>query len=183
MHRLDYTRYTQAVVYAFQQHQGQKRIEANGVVDYIVHPLRVTEHLRHIVGCQDVEILCAAVLHDTIEDSGTRYDEILDLFGDRVASIVAELTNDSRLPKKQRHEEMLDRLTEISPEAKLVKLADRYDNLLSIRELDPDKGQRFLTETSLMLQALRGACLALETAIEGLLASTRSPHLPQEKES
>ena len=107
---MDYTLYANAVAFACEQHRGQKRSEADGEIDYVVHPIRVAEHLRRIAGVDDVETLCAAVLHDTIEDSGTRYDELAELFGDRVARIVAELTNDSRLPKAERHADMLRRL-------------------------------------------------------------------------
>jgi guanosine-3',5'-bis(diphosphate) 3'-pyrophosphohydrolase len=166
---LDYTLYAKAIVFACEQHRGQKRIEADGEVDYIIHPLRVAEHLRRLAGIDDVVILCAAVLHDTIEDSGTRYDELADAFGDRVARIVAELTNDSRLPKTERHEDMIRRAATMSPDAKLIKLSDRYDNMLSVVATDSGKRQRILEETPRLLHSLRGACPALESAIEILL--------------
>ena len=171
---MDYTLYAKAVAFACDQHRGQKRAEAGGEVDYIVHPLRVAEHLRRLAGVDDVGILCAAVLHDTIEDSGTRFDELAASFGDRVACIVAELTNDSRLPKAERHEDMIRRAESMSPEAKLVKLADRYDNLRSAANADSGKRQRILTETPRLLISLRGACPALESAIEKLLAQLAS---------
>ena len=161
---MDYTIVARAVVFAFEQHRGQKRLEAEGQVDYIVHPLRVAEHLRRLARCEDVEVLCAAVLHDTIEDSGTRYDELAEAFGDRVARIVVELTNDSRLPKAERHEDMLRRMATTSPEARLIKLADRYDNLRSV--VDAGKRQRILHETPRLLASLRGTCPALESAID-----------------
>ena len=166
----DYTLIAKAIAFACEQHRGQKRTESDGEVDYVVHPIRVAEHLRRLAGCDDIEILCAAVLHDTIEDSGTRYDELAEEFGDRVARIVAELTNDSRLPKAERHEDMIRRVAEISPQAKLIKLSDRYDNLLSVVSADSGKRRRILEETPRLLIALRGACPALESAIEKLLA-------------
>jgi guanosine-3',5'-bis(diphosphate) 3'-pyrophosphohydrolase len=162
---VDYTVYARAVVFACEQHRGQKRTEAGGEVDYVVHPIRVAEHVRHIAKSDDPEILCAAVLHDTIEDSGTRYDEIAEAFGDRVASIVAELTNDSRLPKAARHEDMIRRAATISLEAKLIKLADRYDNVCSMTVSDAGKRRRLIEETPHLLTALRGACPNLEDAI------------------
>ena len=168
---MHYTDYARAVVFAFEQHRGQKRLESAGETDYIVHPLRVAEHLRALAGCRDVEILCAAVLHDTIEDSATRYDELAAAFGDRVAHIVAELTNDSRLAKAPRHEDMLRRMATVSPEAKLIKLADRYDNLHS-GPADRSKWERLLSETPRLLEALGGTCPALERAIEELLRKT-----------
>ena len=166
---MEYTLFAKAIAFACEQHRGQKRAEADGEVDYVVHPLRVAEHLRRLAGVDDVEILCAAVLHDTIEDSGTRYDELAAAFGDRVARIVAELTSDSRLPKAERHEEMIRRAATMSPEAKLVKLSDRYDNLLTVTAADPGKRRRIREETPRLLNSLRGAGPALESAIEKLL--------------
>lgn len=168
---MDYTIYAQAVAFACEVHRGQKRSEFGRVVNYVVHPLRVAEHLRHRANCNDVEILCAAVLHDTIEDSGVRYDEIAESFGDRVARIVAEVTNDSRLPKQQRHEAMIHHLATASTEAKLIKLADRYDNVWSVSSADPAKFERILRETPRLLESLRGTCQPLESAIESLLQS------------
>jgi guanosine-3',5'-bis(diphosphate) 3'-pyrophosphohydrolase len=165
----DYALIARAIVFAVEQHRGQTRQEHGGAVDYVVHPLRVAEHVRRLAGCDDVDVLCAAVLHDTIEDSGTRYDELAAAFGDRVARIVAELTNDSRLPKAARHEDMIRRLASASPEAKLIKLADRYDNLLSVVGADMDKRQRILVETPKLLIALRGTCPAIESAVANLL--------------
>jgi len=172
---VDYTLFAKAIAFACEQHRGQKRQEADGEVVYVVHPLRVAEHLRRLAGVDDVEILCAAVLHDTIEDSGTRYDELAEAFGGRVARIVAELTNDSRLPKAERHADMIRRVASASPEAKLVKLADRYDNLrcASAAGSDPGKRERILNETPIMLASMKGVCPVLESAIEGELKTLR----------
>lgn len=170
---MDYTAYAKAVAFACTQHLGQKRTEFDGEVDYVVHPIRVAEHVRRLARVDDVEILCAAVLHDTIEDSATRYDELAEAFGDRVASIVAELTNDSRLPKAARHEDMIRRAATMSREAKLIKLADRYDNLCSVTSLDPGKLRRILQETPGLLVGLRGVCETLEAAIEAKLTDIR----------
>lgn len=182
---MDLSLYNRAVLFAVEAHRGQKRIEVDGETDYVVHPLRVAEHLSRLAGCDETEILAAAVLHDTIEDSGTRYDELAAKFGERVARIVCELTNDSRLPKHERHEDMIRRLAAASPEAKLIKLADRYDNLQSAagayaRSGGPGthephaelaaKRRRLIEETPRLLASLRGACPALEAVIERLLA-------------
>ncbi len=172
---MDYTLFAKAIAFACEQHRGQKRSEADGEIDYVVHPIRVAEHVRQLAGVNDVEILCAAVLHDTIEDSGTRYDELAAAFGDRVAQIVAELTNDSRLPKKARHEDMIRRLATASREAKLIKLADRYDNLrcASAANADSGKRDRMLSETPIMLASMQGVCPALAAAIEAEMEKLR----------
>jgi (p)ppGpp synthase/HD superfamily hydrolase len=65
---------------------------------------------------------------------------------------------------------MIRRMATGSHEAKLIKLSDRYDNLLSVRRVDSGKRQRILEETPRLLISLRGACPVLESAIEKLLA-------------
>jgi len=68
---VDYTTIAQAILYAVQQHRGQQRHDGQ---PYVIHPLRVAEHVRRLGGTDNPEVICAAILHDTIEDSGTRYD-------------------------------------------------------------------------------------------------------------
>jgi (p)ppGpp synthase/HD superfamily hydrolase len=88
---------------------------------------------------------------------------------------VAELTNDSRLSKDARHEDMIRRLAHASSEAKLIKLADRYDNLLSVTPTAAEKRHRILSETPRLLVSLKGTCARLESAISEQLDSMR-PH-------
>lgn len=168
---MHYTLFANAVVFAAREHHGQTRNEASGEVDYVIHPIRVAEHLRRLADVQDVELLCAAVLHDTIEDSGTRYDEIVEAFGERVARIVAELSNDCRLPKHERHEDMIRRLVTASNDAKVIKLADRLDNLTHIHLWNAERRLRFIAETHRLLdEALGGICPPLEHAIRQRLS-------------
>src|ERR1043165_3577219 len=117
----------QAAVFACRQHAGQTRDD--GTTPYAVHVFRVAEYLRSIAGEQDNEVLCAALLHDTIEDTGITYDAVAAQFGTGVATLVAELTNDNRLPKAQRRGAMIDHMFALSPRAKRIKLADRLDNV------------------------------------------------------
>lgn len=85
--------------------------------------------IRDIFGIDDPAILSAALLHDTIEDTETDYDEVSETFGRKVADIVGQVSKDKRLPAKQRDELCFQGLKSASWQAKLVKLADTYDNL------------------------------------------------------
>src|SRR5258706_8892304 len=89
-----------AAVFGCQMHDGQTRDD--GKTPYAIHLFRVVEYLRTIGDERDEDVLCAALLHDTIEDRGITYDTVAQQFGEEVASLVAELTNDNRLPKAQR---------------------------------------------------------------------------------
>lgn len=166
-----------AMALAVLYHQHQKRGETYpGVeeVPYVVHPFRVAELLRMIGGIDDPEILAAALLHDLIEDSGARYDEIARACGERVAGIVAELSNDSRLPQRRRHEDMFERLKQASWEAKVIKLADRLDNLRAYENKPGGNPERFFAQTHRLLEILKGTCPPLEQALRERLAEAEA---------
>lgn len=115
-----------AVSFAALAHQGQTR--KDGRTPYIAHPLRVTLIVRHLFAIDDETALVAAILHDTIEDTTTDYDDLLERFGREAADAVAALTKDARLSEADR-EAAYDRgLSAASWQARAVKLADVYDN-------------------------------------------------------
>jgi guanosine-3',5'-bis(diphosphate) 3'-pyrophosphohydrolase len=97
---------------------------------YFTHPVRVALTIACVFGFQDdQEILAAALLHDTIEDTDTDYDDIHDAFGKNVADYVAAMTKDMRLIESKR-EVAYDRQLADGPwQGRLIKLADVYDNL------------------------------------------------------
>lgn len=123
-----------AASFAARKHQGQTR--ADGQTPYFSHVARVTLILTHVFGVQDEEILTAALLHDTLEDTATDYDELATLFGERVADAVVMLTKNVMLPKKEREEDYVVRLRKASEDVMIAKMADVYDNL-SDRVLSP----------------------------------------------
>lgn len=116
-----------AASFAARKHQGQTR--ADQQTPYFSHVARVTLILTHVFGVQDEEILTAALLHDTLEDTATDYDELAGLFGERVANAVVMLTKNVMLPKKEREEDYVRRLRKASEDVMIAKMADIYDNL------------------------------------------------------
>jgi (p)ppGpp synthase/HD superfamily hydrolase len=123
-----------AKAFATVAHIGQKRKYSDA--DYIVHPIRVAEHVQSL-GSSD-EMIAAAYLHDTIEDCGIKKEEINEMFGEKVANLVDELTDkhmDERdekgvkLLRKVRRAKEDARLAKISDEAKIIKICDVIDNL------------------------------------------------------
>ena len=124
------------------QHEGQTRRDGS---PYHLHPFRVCDHARLIlqelalppVGRPaDVEILAAALLHDTIEDCGCDYEDIADRFGPRVADMVAVLSDDKRLPEKLRLEEYRRSLRTAPAWVEAIKLADLVDNATDLANAD-----------------------------------------------
>lgn len=119
--------YTKALLFATEKHAGQKRNSYG--VDYICHCVGVATNVRRS-RCFDEEILAAALLHDTLEDTATTYEELVEKFGKKVADLVKELTNDDKrkkeLGKVKYTEEKFEQMTD---EAVFIKLCDMHDNL------------------------------------------------------
>ena len=108
-------------------HQGQTR--KDGKTPYIAHPFHVAMTVRDIFGVDDPVALAAALLHDVIEDATADYDDLANEFGPEVAAVVAALTKDKRRPEALREAEYDRRLAAAPWQARLIKLADVYDNI------------------------------------------------------
>jgi guanosine-3',5'-bis(diphosphate) 3'-pyrophosphohydrolase len=126
-----------AIHYAAGQHVNQFRKNSSND-PYIVHPIEVMNILREC-GVTDVNTLCGGVLHDTVEDTGTKADDLITLFGNDVCRIVMECTDDKSLSKVQRKQLQIEHASTISNEAKLVKLADKYSNIKGLSTDAPAK--------------------------------------------
>lgn len=123
--------------FSAEKHKSQKRKNSAGD-PYFVHPLHVAYILAQN-GINNINVLCAAVLHDTVEDTGTTRDELIELVGEYITNIVYECTDNKSLPKVQRKIDQIEHAKHISHEAKLVKLADKYSNLSTIASDPPAK--------------------------------------------
>lgn len=120
----------QAVNFSAYKHRDQRRKNSKQI-PYINHPLSVAARLV-AAGVQDVDILVAAILHDTVEDTDTTIDEVMKKFGPSVASIVSHCSDDKSLPKQERKRLQIEHARHCSHDAKLVKLADKLDNLTDL---------------------------------------------------
>jgi (p)ppGpp synthase/HD superfamily hydrolase len=121
-----------AASFAAREHAGQMR--KDGETPYFAHPTRVALTVCHVFGETDETALVAALLHDLIEDTKTDYDDLVEEFGEDVADAVADLTKDARLPEEKRELAYDERLKRASWQARLVKLADVYDNFSDSRD-------------------------------------------------
>lgn len=127
--------FRRAVRFAVRKHKGQLR--GDGKTPYIAHPLKVAHILRQHANVNDPHVLAAAVLHDTLEDTDTSYDELRSLFGAEVADVVLEVTNDNTLPKPQQKQAQIDKAPTLSARASQVKIADKIANLADIIQAPP----------------------------------------------
>lgn len=162
----------QAMAFAADKHRNQRRKDAEAS-PYINHPIALANVLANEGGVQDVTVLCAAVLHDTIEDTETTADELRALFGDQVAAVVLEVTDDKSLDKAQRKQLQIEHAAHCSPQAKLVKLADKICNLRDLVASPPadwsaERKQAYFDWAAAVVAGLRGVHPGLEAVFDGL---------------
>ena len=155
-----------AVHFAADKHRFQKR-KGEDASPYINHPIAVAEVLASVGGVRDLAVLQAAILHDTLEDTKTTRRELIARFGAKVASMVAEVTDDKRLPKPRRKQLQVEHAPHLSRGAKLVKLGDKTCNLLDVAN-SPPKGWNeerqlgYIEWSRRVVDGCRGASPALE---------------------
>ena len=125
-----------AIEFAARKHRLQRRKDADAS-PYINHPVALMWVLCVEAGVCDVEILSAAALHDTIEDTETTRDEIKKGFGKKIADIVAEVTDDKSLPKEERKRLQIENAPHKSSAASLVTIADKISNLRDVAANPP----------------------------------------------
>jgi GTP diphosphokinase / guanosine-3',5'-bis(diphosphate) 3'-diphosphatase len=125
-----------AIAFAAEKHRDQRRKDAQAS-PYINHPLQVAHVLASEGGVSDLKTLIAAVLHDTVEDTETTFEELVERFGKKVACVVKEVTDEKMLPKVQRKREQVERAPQLSKRAAVVRLADKTCNLRDIATHPP----------------------------------------------
>ena len=129
---------TRAMEYAAEKHRGQTRKDAIST-PYINHPIALAHLLADVGGITDANIIAAALLHDTVEDTDATVEDIKELFGKEIMAIVIEVTDDKSLSSSERKRLQIENAAHISQEAKLVKLADKICNLQDMLERPPVK--------------------------------------------
>ena len=159
-----------ALAFAASKHRDQRRKDAQAS-PYINHPIALAEVLAGEGGVSDVEVLAAALLHDTIEDTATTAEELRAEFGERIAGMVAEVTDDQQLVKAERKRLQIVHAAGLSPGARLVKLADKICNLRDVAERPPAKWdlqrrQEYFEWAKKVIDRLRGANGKLEAAFD-----------------
>lgn len=164
--------FIRAVAFAAHKHRDQRRKDP-AASPYINHPIALADVLANDGGIDDEEVLCAAVLHDTVEDTETTIEELAELFGSRIAAIVDEVTDDKRLAKQERKQRQVEHAPHISTQAKLVKLADKICNVRDILHSPPEgwtvsRQQRYLHWAAEVIAGVRGVHPRLEAMFDEL---------------
>ena len=160
----------QAAYFAAEKHKTQRRKDAEKT-PYINHPLALANVLAVECGIDDVEVICGALLHDTIEDTETEPAELIAAFGENITRIVLEVTDDKELLKIERKEAQVAHAPHISDQAKLVKLADKISNLRDISASPPigwsvERKQEYFDWAARVIEGLRGVHPGLEALFD-----------------
>src|SRR4051812_43444385 len=110
-----------ALSFSARQHSTQRRKDA-AASPYINHPIELAACLSNEGGVTELPVLMAALLHDTVEDTGATLPQLTELFGAQVSAIVGEVTDDKSLSKAERKQRQVEHAPHLSREARLVKL-------------------------------------------------------------
>jgi len=142
---------------------------------YILHPLAVARALVEEGGVDDAELLAAALLHDTLEDTDTTASELETAFGPRIAKLVAEVSDDKALPKAERKRLQVERAGRASPAAQQLKIADKLCNLRDIVAIPPadwsvERKRAYFDWAKEVVDRVRGANAALAARFDEIYA-------------
>ncbi len=175
---MSFARLLAAMDFAAEKHRAQRRKGA-GDVPYINHPVRVARLLAEVGGVDDEEVLMAAVLHDTLEDTATTRTELEAAFGPAVRRLVEEVTDDKSLPKGERKRLQIVHAAELSAGAAAIKLADKIANVGDLIHAPPvawtpQRISDYLDWAEAVVRGLPKVNAALEARFGEVLAEARA---------
>ncbi len=161
---------------AAEQHRYQRR-SGYERLPYINHLIKVADALLRIGGETDPDLLLAALLHDIIEDTEVTETDLARRFNPRVGGIVAELTDDMRLPHEVRKRLQVERAPGLSPDARKIRIADKASNIRDLIDYPVDwpleKKRYYVTNAVEVIDCIRGASPPLEAWFDKTAAEAR----------
>ena len=163
---------SEAAELAARRHNGMAR-KGRGNEPYINHLAEVANLLSQTTDGEDAELVAAGWLHDTIEDTETTHDELAQRFGSRVAGLVAEVTDDMSLPKRERRQKQVEDAPSKSVDAKLIKIADKISNIRARMVPAPSREERDdLTDYLAFAEKVVAGCRGEDERLDQLFDET-----------
>lgn len=168
----EFSNYWKALTFAFKNYGDLKRKSGN--IPYIVHPIRITSILR-AAGFSEFEdevIMISALFHDLIEDTDMTFEDISNQYGEKVASIVLELSK----PENGDKDDWLRAFNKMSHQAQIIKMVDRIDNLsdMDVGSWSIKKRKSYAEQAKIILETCGKAhselALVLKSVIENILS-------------
>ena len=158
-----------AMSFAAHKHKDQRRKDKEAS-PYINHPIGLAEVLVNVGNVTAINTICAALLHDTVEDTETTQEELTETFGAEISDIVMEVTDDKSLSREDRKQAQIDHAMHLSSEARAVKLADKICNLGDVSTSPPDwsleRRQQYFDWAKNVIDGLRGDWSELEAEFD-----------------
>ena len=159
-----------ALAFAAYKHRRQRRKDPEAS-PYINHPIALAHVLADEGGVTNSKILAAAILHDTIEDTETTYEELKQRFGKTIAGVVREVSDDKTLSKIDRKRLQIEHAEHLSRRARLVKLADKICNVRDVASSPPHdwplaRRREYFDWAKAVVDRIRGTNKKLELAFD-----------------
>ena len=159
-----------SISFAAHKHKDQRRKDKDAS-PYINHPIALAEVLVNVSNITDTATICAALLHDTVEDTETTPEELSATFGQEICDIVMEVTDDKSLSRKARKRAQVEHAPHLSSKARAVKLADKISNLRDVAANPPpdwslERKQQYFDWSKMVIDGLRGEWPELETLFD-----------------
>ncbi len=163
-----------ALSFAAHKHKDQRRKDV-AASPYINHPISLANILCNEGHVTDIDVICGALLHDTIEDTDTSPEELQREFGEAIRDIVLDVTDDKTLSKAERKLRQIEHAAHASDKAKLVKLADKISNLRDVAGNPPadwtlQRRQEYFDWAKQVVDPMRGVHPGLEKLFDEVYA-------------
>jgi (p)ppGpp synthase/HD superfamily hydrolase len=162
--------FARALDFAARKHAHQRR-KGELAEPYVNHLSDVARLLAEATKGEDVTIVIAGLLHDTLEDTETSFEELAKEFGQDVAELVAEVTDDKALPKAERKRLQIETAPHKSARARMIKLADKTSNLHSLissppRDWSGERIREYIDWSGKVVAGCRGVSAYLEAEFD-----------------
>lgn len=163
-----------AVAFAAHKHRDQRRKDKEAS-PYINHPIELAHVLWGEGEVRDPLVIAAALLHDTLEDTETSWQELRGEFGEEIADIVLEVTDTQWIKKELRKRLQVAKARHSSEAARLVKLADKICNVRDLGTRAPDgwsleRKRQYFDWAKEVVDRLRGTHVELERRFDEVYA-------------
>ncbi|XP_017131775.1 guanosine-3',5'-bis(diphosphate) 3'-pyrophosphohydrolase MESH1 [Drosophila elegans] len=165
-------KFMECLQYAAFKHREQRRKDPKET-PYVNHVINVSTILSVEAGITDEAVLMAALLHDVVEDTDATFEDVEKLFGPDVCGLVREVTDDKSLEKQERKRLQIVNAATSSCRAKLIKLADKLDNLRDLQINTPtgwtdERREQYFIWAKQVVDNLRGTNAKLELSLDDI---------------
>jgi len=173
----DFGPFISALKFGANRHRRQRRKDAEKT-PYVNHSIDVAEILWNVGAVRDIAVLTAALLHDVVEDTETKPEDVERCFGATILSLVLEVSDDKGLPKQVRKELQVQNAPNLSAGAKLIKIADKISNITDVTNSPPpdwsfERRMEYLDWAERVVTGLKGCNPGLEQEFYRLLEQGR----------